>query len=198
MKQEQKTFEIKETGDFKLEYSGYGANYVNEEVEGYVNAANAEIRRLQEQVLGFERDTTDWQLEVANLRQQLADAPTWGEWMDATAENLNNSARLPTVPYEVEGTDGKTWISMNGFIRFTLDDNAVRFRRLNYEPKPAREVEKKYTNSDGGEFTLTQLSKIDSYIVGELAADLLTLQEKHAAAQAELRELKGASDAESK
>lgn len=186
MEQEQKPFEVKEElpcrfdGTIKIDYERRGI-YTPASFEwnlmGYVTDANAEIRRLQ---------------------QQLADAPTWGEWMDATAENLNNSARLPTVPYEVEGTDGKTWISMNGFIRFTLDDNAVRFRRLNYEPKPAREVEKKYTNSDGGEFTLTQLSKIDSYIVGELAADLLTLQEKHAAAQAELRELKGASDAESK
>lgn len=170
MTQEQKPFEIKEW------------DVIPENQEpAYVSDANAEIRRLQ---------------------QQLADAPSWGEWKDATVKNL---VAVNIGIYEFETNDGVTflaskrhdnvssssWVLMDGQLRNACDfELNPRFRRLNYEPKPAREVEKKYELylGDGRYESLTTTELADDAVcdddLAELARDLL-------AAQAELRELKG-------
>ena len=173
MTQEQKPLQFVVTHPKDLSASG---------ILNYICEANAEIRRLQ---------------------QQLAAAPTWGEWQDATVKNL---VAVSIGIYEFETNDGVTflaskrhdnvssssWVLMDGQLRNACDfELNPRFRRLNYEPKPAREVEKTYCffGDDepvmDGEWTLSNIANDNREDgITELARDLL-------AAQARIRELEG-------
>lgn len=184
MKQEQKPFEVM-TGavvlgqeySFKIFAEGktdlFAVSTAAKIIAKYAINANAEIRRLQ---------------------QQLADAPTWGEWADATEEAHRSGA------YDVEFEDGSSELHTRSDLQYMLkwppvENSVKRFRRLNYEPKPAREVEKKYDiafyDMSSGEVkihphTAQELAGGEVNVVGEaeLARDLLAAQER-------IRELEG-------
>ena len=163
MTQEKKTFEIKKLRDFTT-WDGVlspQASYIFDAANKYIYAANAEIRRLQG--------------ENEALTQQLAGAPSWGEWQD-------DKNQFQAGTYEVEFDNGnRVLLQANSVTLIVWIDSVTRFRRLNYEPKTALEVEKDYFGNTAKEWLE---SEGEDEVIGLLARDLL-------AAQAELRELKG-------
>lgn len=188
MKQEQKPFEIMEPDLLEA---------ICRPVTVYVEAANAEIRRLQRVNRLLGDDKRGINVCYQQLKQQLADAPTWGEWVDATTRAL---VSMPDGVYELENSSSFRCLAYrqrdrdNPWIDLTYNPGKgiTRFRRLNYEPKPAREVEppeKKY-NLLGYHVTVAEMAEwrgnpdLNKPNIGELARDFL-------AVQAELRELKG-------
>jgi hypothetical protein len=158
-----------------------------EELRQQLADANAEIRRLQEEnqqlqlQLNSQSDAAYlMNEELRNLNQQLADAPTWGEWQDATVENLESAGN---GIYHVEHKNFyATRLVSKRDLELAID--IKQFRRLNYTPKPAREMEKTY-RMGGRNYTLSEIAeKSHGTTAYDLARDLL-------AVQAELRELKG-------
>lgn len=225
MSEEQKTFEIKEEVKIGIvepfltntlyelvdncsrmpgEYCY--KNHVVKQIADIAISANAEIRRLQgegrlhqAEINHFQNLRSEHCREVTKLKKQLADAPTWGEWVDATIENLSEAE--PGI-YEFEATDGSTVIFNNEDNKMTnwcwfnrksenthgvMADDYTRFRRLNYTLKPAQEVEKDYFGNTAAEWLE---SEGEDEVIGALAKDLIEKTAECAAAQAKLRELK--------
>jgi len=158
MEQEQKPFEIKEVRELQAAVdtvNGVCLVFVKSVAESYIESANAEIRRLQNINFNLNKyiDDMPTYCEVMQLKQQLADAPTWGEWLIGTICNLS-AAKCGL--YEVEMLDGSRWglykcdlensdicrigwIAENGeLVCKELLQKIKQFRRLNYEPQPAQ------------------------------------------------------------
>ena len=170
-----------------------------------LDAANAEIRRLQEEnkfnkskLRHSEAIRYENRKDYEQIMQQLADAPTWGDWMDAKKEMGEDKPGI----YDFERKDESTYIAVklhDGYwgsaekLNDNVDNQPVRFRRLNYEPKPAREVEKTYRINMFGDQESLSLREIaercDADDVDELARDLIAEKAKSAALEAVCREI---------
>ena len=202
MEQEQKPFEIKKlfTVGFsavsleKMAQDGLGDLFFNNAMvkklsQGLIEA-NAEIRRLQagnkelsqrhESVVKQLMSNIEFHLEtIDGLRDEIdgraADAPSWGESKRAMEICKIDEVRDAGI-YEFKHTDGSTSVMSIGLYSNKVFES---FRRLNYEPKPAREVEKKY----GGD-TLRKWAVMEDVPIGQMAKNLI-------AAQARIKELEG-------